>query len=110
MPHAMGGKVVLAARRTERLMALSAELEGSLAVTTDVTLANNLHRLVARTVEEHGRIDVLVNNAGQGFHVPLEELDLSDLKAVFDLNVVAPLTGMQAVLPRSCGRMRAAPS
>ena len=97
--HTMGGKVVLAARRTERLMALSAELEGSLAVPTDVTLTKDLHRLVARTVEEHGRIDVLVNNAGQGLHVPLEELDPSDLKAIFDLNVVAPLTGMQTVLP-----------
>jgi short-subunit dehydrogenase len=44
-------------------------------------------------------VDILVNNAGQGLHVPLEELSAVDLRAVFDLNVVAPLVAMQAVLP-----------
>src|ERR1019366_7795442 len=96
---ASGARVVLAARRTERLESLAAELPGSLAVTTDVTVAEQLKRLVDRTVDAFGRLDVLVNNAGQGLHVPLEELDPGDLRAVFELNVVAPLMGMQAVLP-----------
>ncbi|MGP0109786.1 MAG: SDR family oxidoreductase [Acidimicrobiales bacterium] len=95
----LGARVVLAARRTERLEALAAELPGSLAVTTDVTVAEQVHRLVDRTVDAYGRVDALVNNAGQGLHVPLEELDPADLRAVFELNVVAPLVGMQAVLP-----------
>ena len=95
----MGARVVLAARRTERLEALSSELPGSLAVTTDVTVPEDLHRLVARTIENYGTVDVLVNNAGQGLHVPLEELDPVDFRAVFELNVVAPLVGMQSVLP-----------
>ena len=96
---ALGARVVLAARRTERLESLAAELPGSLAVTTDVTVAEQLKRLVDRTVDAFGRLDVLVNNAGQGLHVPLEELDPGDLRAVFELNVVAPLMGMQAALP-----------
>jgi NADP-dependent 3-hydroxy acid dehydrogenase YdfG len=95
----LGGRVVMAARRADRLEALAAELPGSLAVATDVTLPGELERLVARTVETYGRVDVLVNNAGQGLHVPLEELDPADLRAVFELNVVAPLVGMQVVLP-----------
>jgi NADP-dependent 3-hydroxy acid dehydrogenase YdfG len=95
----MGARVVLAARRAERLEALAAELSGSLAIPTDVTLPEEVQRLVTRTVEAYGRVDVLVNDAGQGLHVPLEELDPSDLRAVFELNVVAPLVGMQAVLP-----------
>lgn len=95
----LGARVVLAARRTERLEALAAELPGSLAVTTDVTVAEQVHRLVDRTVDAYGRVDALVNNAGQGLHVPLEELDPADLRAVFELNVIAPLVGMQAVLP-----------
>jgi NAD(P)-dependent dehydrogenase (short-subunit alcohol dehydrogenase family) len=94
-----GARVVLAARRTERLEALAAVLPGSLAIATDVTLAGQVQRLVTQTVDTHGRVDVLVNNAGQGLHVPLEELDPADLRAVFELNVVAPLVGMQAVLP-----------
>jgi NAD(P)-dependent dehydrogenase (short-subunit alcohol dehydrogenase family) len=95
----MGAHVVLAARRTERLEALAQELPGSLVVTTDVTIAEQVERLVVRTVDTYGRVDVLVNNAGQGPHVPLEELDPVDLRVVFELNVVAPLMGMQAVLP-----------
>jgi short-subunit dehydrogenase len=64
-----------------------------------VTVPEQVERLVAKTVESYGRVDVLVNNAGQGLHVALEELDPADLRAVFELNVVAPLVGMQAVLP-----------
>jgi NADP-dependent 3-hydroxy acid dehydrogenase YdfG len=97
--HGLGAHVVLAARRTERLEALAGELTGALAVTTDVTDAAQLERLVDRAIEAHGRVDVLVNNAGQGLHVPLESLELEDLRAVLELNVVAPLLGMQLVLP-----------
>jgi NAD(P)-dependent dehydrogenase (short-subunit alcohol dehydrogenase family) len=95
----LGAHVVLAARRTERLETLAQELPGSLAVTTDVTIADHVERLVARTVDTYGRVDILVNNAGQGLHVPLEELDPVDPRAVLELNVVAPLVGMQTVLP-----------
>lgn len=95
----LGATVVLAARRTGRLEALAGELPGSLAVTTDLTAAEDVERLVASTVDTFGRVDVLVNNAGQGLHVPLEQLDPADLRAVFELNVVAPLRAMQAVLP-----------
>jgi NAD(P)-dependent dehydrogenase (short-subunit alcohol dehydrogenase family) len=94
-----GARVVLAARRAGRLDALAAEVPGSLAVPTDVTVPEQVRRLVARTTDAYGKVDVLVNNAGQGLHVPLEELDPTDLRAVFDLNVVAPLMCMQAVLP-----------
>ncbi len=94
-----GARVVLAARRTERLEALAGELPGSLAVPTDVTIPGRVRQLVTRTVEAYGRVDVLVNNAGQGLHVPLEDLSAADLRAVFELNVIAPLVGMQAVLP-----------
>jgi short-subunit dehydrogenase len=45
-----------------------------------------------------GTIDVLVNNAGQGLHVPLMEVDWDDSKAVWELNVMAPLALMQAVV------------
>ncbi|MGA2529625.1 MAG: SDR family NAD(P)-dependent oxidoreductase [Acidimicrobiales bacterium] len=94
-----GAKVVLAARRADRLGALAAELKGSLAVGTDVTVPEQLESLVARTIDSYGSIDVLVNNAGQGLHVPIEELEAADLRAVFELNVVAPLLAMRSVLP-----------
>ncbi|MGD0880006.1 MAG: SDR family oxidoreductase [Acidimicrobiales bacterium] len=99
----LGATVVLAARRTDRLEALVRELPGSLAVPTDVTADGDIERLVARTVDAFGRVDILVNNAGQGLHVPITDLDPVDLRAVFELNVVAPLRGMQAVLPSMQG-------
>jgi NAD(P)-dependent dehydrogenase (short-subunit alcohol dehydrogenase family) len=55
--------------------------------------------MVARVHEHYGRIDVLVNNAGQGMHVPLAEADPDDYRAVLELNVVSVLVAMQAVIP-----------
>ena len=100
-----GAKVVLAARRIDRLEALAAQLPGSIAVQTDVTKAAEVDRLMTRTREAFGTVNVVVNNAGQGLHVPLDELKADDLRAVFELNVVAPLVVMQAALPmlRSSG-------
>ncbi len=95
----LGARVVLAARRAERLQALAAQLPGALAVTTDVTSPEQIQALVTATLERHGRVDVLVNNAGQGLHVPVMEIHASDLRAVFELNVLAPLLLTQAVLP-----------
>ncbi len=94
-----GARVVLAARRTDRLEALAAELPASLAVTTDLTILGDIQRLVDTAIATFGRIDVLVNDAGQGLHVPIDEIDPEDLRAVFELNVVAPLVASQAVLP-----------
>ena len=94
-----GAKVVLAARREDRLRALAAEIPGSLAVTTDVTNASDLQHLVSQTMRAFGRVDILVNNAGQGLHAPVERIDLTDYRAIMELNVYAPLRLMQAVIP-----------
>jgi NADP-dependent 3-hydroxy acid dehydrogenase YdfG len=93
-----GARLVLAARRTDRIEALAAELPGAVAVTTDVTDPVQVHAMVEAGLDAHGRIDVLVNNAGQGLHVPLEQVDVEDFRAILQLNVVAPLVAMQAVL------------
>jgi NADP-dependent 3-hydroxy acid dehydrogenase YdfG len=92
-------RVVLAARRTDRIQALAAELPGALAVTTDMRDPEQVRALVRTAIDHFGRVDVLVNNAGQGLHVPLEEVDLQDLEAITELNVYGPLVAMQAVLP-----------
>jgi len=96
LAHSQGARVVLAARRAERL---ADELPGSLAVPTDVTRGAEVEELCDRTFQAFGSIDVLVNNAGQGLHVPLVEVESEDFLAVWELNVMAPLTLMQAVLP-----------
>lgn len=99
LAHARGAKLVLAACRAALLASVAASLPGSVAVPTDVTSSSDVAALVSRAVEEFGRIDVLVNNAGQGLHLPVIDVDLDDVRAVLELNVLAPLALMQAVAP-----------
>jgi short-subunit dehydrogenase len=99
LAHQRGARVVLAARRADRLEQLSQELTGSLAVQTDVTRADQVSGLVTDVLAALGRIDVLINNAGQGLHVPLADVSLDNFRAILELNVLAPLALMQAVLP-----------
>jgi len=69
------------------------------AIPTDVTDPKELDALVGHTLDEHGRIDVLVNNAGQGFYGPVAGTDLDLYRRILEVNLVAPLAAMQAVLP-----------
>lgn len=94
-----GARLVLVARRAKRLTSLAAELPDARAVEGDVTRAEDVQRAVAVALDEYGRVDALINNAGQGLHVPLDEVDADDFRAILDLNLVAPLVAMQAVLP-----------
>ncbi|MBM7024481.1 SDR family oxidoreductase [Clavibacter zhangzhiyongii] len=95
-----GARVVLAARREERIRALAAEIGGgAIAVRCDVTDRAQVDALARAALDAFGRIDVLVNNAGQGLQSSIEDLALDDLRAVLELNLVAPLAAMQAMLP-----------
>jgi NADP-dependent 3-hydroxy acid dehydrogenase YdfG len=103
-----GARLILAARRTDRIEQLAAELPDAIAVTTDVTDPTQVTALVEAGLDRYGRIDVLVNNAGQGLHVPVEEVDAHDFRAILELNVVAPLLVMQAVIPTMRAQARGA--
>ena len=97
--HRAGAHPVLAARRTDRLAQLSAELDGALTVTTDVTEAGDRTALVDATLRRHGRIDGLVNNAGISLYGPLAHLDLDEFRRVLELNLVSLVGMTQAALP-----------
>jgi NADP-dependent 3-hydroxy acid dehydrogenase YdfG len=97
--HEAGAYPVLAARRADRIIELGAELGGALAVRTDVTDYSDIARLVDLTLDRHGRIDGLVNNAGVALHQPLDVLDLDEFSRVLDLNVISVVAMTQAVLP-----------
>jgi short-subunit dehydrogenase len=94
-----GARLALVARRGDRLGALAAELPGALAIGADLRDAAQIKRAVSEIIDVFGRVDVLVNNAGQGLHVPLDQVRLEDLIAITELKVYAPLLAMQAVLP-----------
>ncbi|MGO9961789.1 MAG: SDR family NAD(P)-dependent oxidoreductase [Solirubrobacteraceae bacterium] len=91
-------QVVLVARREERLQALENELVGSLAIAADLRDPNQIELSVKAVIDRFGRVDALVNNAGQGLHVALEQVRLADFASIVELNVYAPLLAMQAVI------------
>jgi short-subunit dehydrogenase len=96
---ANGAKVALAARSMDKLSALESELDGSYAVQVDMTDVSSIKGMVEKVREHYGRIDVLINNAGQGMFLPLEQVDLQQARDLIELNVIGPLAAMQAVIP-----------
>lgn len=98
---ASGATVVLGARRVDRLRALADELKipRSAAVQTDVTDRMQVTRLVDGAVAAHGRIDVVLNNAGLMPHSPLERGKVEDWDRMIDVNLKGTLYGIAAALP-----------
>lgn len=94
-----GAKVVLSARRKEKLELLSNELKDSFVVCTDVTQEKSVENLVNQTLEKYGRIDVLINNAGLLLHKPIVESSLSEIKAVMETNFFGAVLCTRAVVP-----------
>lgn len=100
---AAGAKVLLGARRTDRLDALAAEINDAggtaLAAPLDVTDRDAVQAFADRALDEWGRIDVLVNNAGVMPLSPLASLRLDEWERMIDVNVKGVLWGIAAVLP-----------
>ena len=100
---ARGAKLVLAARRTDRLQALVSEIEAAggeaLAVATDVVDPAQVQALAEQAKARFGRIDVLVNNAGIMPLAPLAKLKVDEWSRMIDVNIKGVLHGIAAVLP-----------
>ena len=97
-----GAALVLAARRTDRLERLAAELTAggarAVAVRCDVTVDGDPERAAARARESFGRLDVVVANAGFGVVGPVETLTLDDYRRQFETNVFGVLRTVHATL------------
>lgn len=93
-----GHTVYGVARRVEKMAALRRVRGHPLAM--DVTKEADLERVVRTVIEEQGRIDVLVNNAGIGLHGSVEEAPIDQARNVFEVNVFGPARLTQLVLPQ----------
>jgi short-subunit dehydrogenase len=107
-----GCRLVLAARRTDRLHALARELEqgGSraVAVACDVTTDGSVEAALDAARAAFGSVDVVVANAGFGVVGPVERLTLGDYRRQFETNVFGVLRTVQAAIPelrRTRGRL-----
>ncbi len=101
--HAQGARVVLGARRVERIKSLADELSGrggeALALPTDVTHPEQVKKLVDAAAQAYGRVDVMLNNAGLMPHSLLERLKIEDWNRTIDVNIKGVLYGIAAALP-----------
>jgi len=94
-----GARVVLVSRSREKLEKLSRNIPLSIAIGADMTKIPDIERVIEQTQQRLGRIDILINNAGQGYDSPVEKIDIETFHYIFNLNVVGPLAAMQQVVP-----------
>jgi NAD(P)-dependent dehydrogenase (short-subunit alcohol dehydrogenase family) len=112
---AAGAKVIIAARRIDRLQALASKLReaaggGALPVEMDVTSVSSIRKAIASVVAEVGPIEILVNNAGLSHQCKLEDVEEADFDAVLDTNLkgaffVAQAVARQMIASKISGRI-----
>lgn len=100
---ANGAKVVLGARRVERLQGIAADIRDAGGQAEfqrlDVTDAQNMKKFVAFAQERFGRVDVLFNNAGVMPLSPMNALKTDEWDSIIDINIKGVLNGIAAALP-----------
>ena len=95
-----GAKVVIAGRDTKKLDRAAAEIGGEcLAVSADVSSANDVQKLVSAAMETFKRIDILVNNAAMLLPGTAESISEEDFDQTFNINVRGLWLLSRAVLP-----------
>jgi NADP-dependent 3-hydroxy acid dehydrogenase YdfG len=99
----LGAHVALAARREDRLKDLRTEIEGAggraLTLQADVTRREEADSVVRNTVEEFGRLDILINNAGVMLLGPILDAPVEEWERMVELNVLGLLYCAKAAIP-----------
>jgi len=96
----MGHKVIGTVRSETSRMALAEALPAVRAVLCDVTEFDRIPDIVRQAEDEHGPVDVLINNAGYGHEGILEESPIEAMRRQFDVNVFGAVAVAKAFLPR----------
>ena len=98
-----GVRVLVTARRRDRLEALAREIHAAggeaVAVPGDIARREDVRAIVGGAIERLGRLDILVNNAGLGHYAPLEETPPEVFQYLWNVNVMGMVYGIQEALP-----------
>lgn len=94
-----GAKVLITGRRREMLEAAAGRHPGLEAIVADVAEPQDARRTIGEAVGRWGRLDLLVNNAGAGALMTLDEIGAEQIAQIFTINVVGPSLLAQAALP-----------
>ena len=107
-----GCRVVLAARTREQIEAVQKEILSkggdALAIPTDLTVDEDIQRLVEESQAKWGAVDILINNAGWGKRAPVVGASLTDWDQTFRLNLRAPMVLAKALLPNMIAKREGA--
>jgi NAD(P)-dependent dehydrogenase (short-subunit alcohol dehydrogenase family) len=93
--HRQGFTVYGTSRNPEKITNSSFPL-----VPLDVRDSASIHLAVAKIIQETGRLDIVINNAGVGITGPLEEIPMQEIKNNFETNFFGPIEVMKAALPQ----------
>jgi len=97
--YSKGAKLALVARSVDKINDFASNWKDCYILKVDLSIPENATKIIEDVHKHFGRIDVLINNAGQGYRAPVELVDLDDYKYIIALNVYSPLLAMQAVIP-----------
>jgi NAD(P)-dependent dehydrogenase (short-subunit alcohol dehydrogenase family) len=94
-----GAIVVITSRFNDDIEKVAKNIPGSLAVVADMTKTADIKNLVKKTMQKFGRVDAVVNNAGQAAHGKIENFPIEEYRKNVELNLFGPTLLMQQVIP-----------
>ena len=98
-----GAKIVITGRNQESLEKASGALNikniDNLPIVADVSIEKDNELVIEKTIERYGKIDVLINNAGISMRALFEELDLSVIRQLMDINFYGTVYATKYALP-----------
>jgi short-subunit dehydrogenase len=98
-----GAKIVITGRNTQKLEETAQELQSqnidTLAIIADVSKEADNQRMIAETLAKYGQIDILINNAGMSMRALFEEVDLSVIRQLMDINFFGTVYATKYALP-----------
>lgn len=94
-----GVKVALVAQSQNELDALAKDIPGSIAIAADLRHETEAREMIKKVINHFEKIDILINNAGRNYSSSIEKIETNNIREIFELNILTPVTLIQEVIP-----------